>query len=118
MLSDEPREVRNQRRRARIKRRDQLAFITKVLGDPNGREWFYDLLSTCHQFSTSFDPNALKMSFREGERNVGLRIVADIIEASSDLYLLMLKEANSERNSSNRNDTDLDDAGDYADPDA
>ena len=37
------------------------------------------------------------MAFREGERNVGIRLLADITEASPDAYLLMLKEANDER---------------------
>jgi hypothetical protein len=38
------------------------------------------------------------MAFREGERNTGLRLLADCIEANPDAYLLMIKENSSERN--------------------
>ena len=117
-MSDDSRAVKQQRRVARIRRRDQLALLRKFMAEPAGRAWAYDLMSACHQFSTSFATNALSMAFREGERNVGIKILADLTEAAPDLYLQMLKEANSERNSNNR-DADLADADDTnADPDA
>lgn len=109
-MSDDPREVRQQRRIARVKRRDQLALLARVMAEPAGREWFYDILSACHQFSTSFATNALSMAFREGERNVGLRLVGDLTEASPDLYLQMLKEVTNANRNNNDRDADLDGA--------
>jgi hypothetical protein len=44
-----------------------------------------------------FTTNALAMAFSEGERNVGLQITNDLITASPDNYLLMLKEAGNVR---------------------
>jgi hypothetical protein len=84
-------------RQQRVSRRQHLALLAKFLGDPEGRRYFYDLLASAHAFSTSFATNALSMAFREGERNFGIRLLADIVEASPDAYLLMLKEANDER---------------------
>jgi hypothetical protein len=89
--------LRQARRETRIKRRDQLALLGRVMAEPIGREFFYDLLASCHVYSTSFATNALAMAFREGERNVGLRLAADLTEATPDLFLLMLKEQNNVR---------------------
>jgi hypothetical protein len=98
--------ARNQQdRERRVRRRDQLALLGKVMSDPIGREYFYDLLASCHVYSSSFGTNALAMAFREGERNVGIRIGADLTEASPDRYLDMLKEADHGRHSASRNDT-------------
>jgi len=59
------------------------------------------------------------MAFREGERNVGLRLTADLIEASPDLYFALLKEGSNERPSTPDpdagGDTSDDPAG-FADP--
>lgn len=41
---------------------------------PQGRVVLGDLLMSCHVFEPSFAPDALSTAFREGERNIGLRI--------------------------------------------
>jgi hypothetical protein len=81
----------------RAVRRDQLSRISALMGDPIGRGYVYDLLCACHVFQSSFATNALAMAFSEGERNVGLFITNDLITASPDNYLLMLKEAGNVR---------------------
>lgn len=96
---------RERQREDRIRRRDQLALLLKVMSEPIGRSYFYDLLASCHVYSSSFGTNALAMAFREGERNVGIRIGADLTEASPDLYLQMLKEAEHGRRTTSRDDT-------------
>ena len=84
------------------RRRDQLALLNKVMSEVAGREYFFDLLASCHLYSTSFGTNALMMAFREGERNVGIRIGADLNEASPDLYLKMFQEAEHVRSQNSR----------------
>jgi hypothetical protein len=81
----------------RAVRRDQLSRISALMGDPIGRGYVYDLLCACHVFQSSFATSALAMAFSEGERNVGLQITNDLISASPDNYLLMLKEAGNVR---------------------
>jgi hypothetical protein len=78
-------------------RRDQLVRLGNLMLDPVGRGYVYDLLASCHVFQSSFATNALAMAFNEGERNVGLLITNDLITASPDNYLLMLKEAGNVR---------------------
>ena len=89
-------------RERQARRRDQLALLTKLMADPVGREYFWDLLVSCHLYSTSFGTNALMMAFREGERNVGIRLAADLNQASPDLYLDMCKEGENVRRQNQR----------------
>jgi hypothetical protein len=50
------------------------------------------------------------MAFSEGERNIGLFITNDLITASPDNYLLMLKEAGNVRPQSDTAEPDSGDA--------
>lgn len=93
-------------------RREHLAHLTRVMSDPQGREYLYDLLASLHIYSTSFSTDALIMAFNEGQRNVGIRLTADIVEAAPDMYLQMLKEYGNVRQS-NRKPA----SGDGTDPD-
>jgi hypothetical protein len=71
--------------------------LGRLLGEPEGRAYFHDFLSSVHLFSTTFASNALMMAFAEGQRSVGVRLAADLEEANPDGWLLMLKEARNER---------------------
>lgn len=76
---------------------EELGALTHLLRDRAGRRWLYNLLSFCHAYESSFRTNALAMAYAEGERNVGLKIIADITEASPELYFQMHKEMSDER---------------------
>jgi hypothetical protein len=67
-------------------------MLREIMGSNEGRAWFYKILSLCHVYQTSFSPNALAMAFAEGERSVGLRLMADLVEAAPAKYLEMLAE--------------------------
>lgn len=103
-MSEDRAENRKARREAAVKRREQLEQLGRFMSTPPGREYMYDLLASCHVYTTSFATNALAMAFREGERNIGLRLGADLTEASADLYLQMLKEADNVRRTPVRDD--------------
>jgi hypothetical protein len=49
-----------------------------TFGTPNGRRVLWDLLSKCHVFQPSFKPGQSPemTAFREGERNIGLQVMA------------------------------------------
>lgn len=78
-------------------RLEELGAVTNLLRDRAGRRWLYNLLGFCHAYESSFRTNALAMAYAEGERNVGLRIIADLTEASPELYFQMHKEMSDER---------------------
>ena len=66
--------------------------IRQVMSSTEGRAWVYDILSLCHVYQSTFSTNALSMACAEGERNVGLRITADLVGTCPEHYLEMLKE--------------------------
>ena len=67
---------------------------------PGGRRVYWRLLSFCgiyHSTLSQVDAagrlDALAMAAKEGKRNVGLWLQADLIRVASDLYLTMQQEA-------------------------
>lgn len=61
-----------------------------------GREFIWALLERCRIYEVSFSSDAPLMAFREGHRNVGLQLVADVMRVSPEDYLTMAKEQSGE----------------------
>ena len=62
-----------------------------VLKTPEGRQVLWDVMSMCHLYSLSMTGNS-NTFFREGERNVGLRVLGRILEADPGAYPELMKE--------------------------
>jgi hypothetical protein len=68
--------------------RDLRRQYNSVFGSEIGRRVLWDILRECHLLETSVMPsgNQEATAFREGERNVGLRILAKLdVKAVDDL---------------------------------
>jgi hypothetical protein len=92
--ASERKDVRRAEKDFKIAERQRQDAIRGIMSVVGGREWMWGLLSRCHVFTSSFNPQALAMAFAEGERNVGLQLVSDIMEIAPDSYVLMMREAN------------------------
>ncbi len=66
--------------------------IRFIMSTEQGRRFIYEMLSDTHQYQTSFTGNSHTF-FREGERNIGVKLMKRIHENCLDEYVLMLKEA-------------------------
>lgn len=74
---------------------DRRASVTRsVMSTTEGREWMWDLLASCHIFATTFTPDPHQAAFSEGERNAGLRLLADIMLNCPDQFIQAQREAN------------------------
>lgn len=62
-----------------------------LMSDKRGRRFVWRLLAKTGVFRSSFTGNS-ETFFREGARNVGLMLLAEINEHSPEQYTLMLKE--------------------------
>lgn len=92
--ANDPVAVNKRRKRTGRSRRTRLEFVAAMMSRPEGRAWAYDQLAQAHMFHTSFVPdNPHKTSFNEGERNAGLRLLADIEAAAPGEYMTMMREA-------------------------
>jgi hypothetical protein len=95
----DPTDLRGQEReREEIESRTKLsqeiadADLKWVMGRERGRRFVWRLLEHAGVYRTSFSTNALQMAFNEGNRNIGLPLLADINALCPDLVQLMLKE--------------------------
>ena len=87
-------DVRRLEKQAKLDERARLDTTRSLMASAAGRQWVYESLRDCHVFASSFSLNAQEVAFKEGERNVGLRLLNDIMNASPDEYITMMREAN------------------------
>ena len=66
--------------------------LSKILCTDGGRRYLWRLLSFCRVMDRSMDRDSLVMAFREGQRDIGMRLMQDIYEAEPNAYELMRKE--------------------------
>ena len=84
------------------KKREKLAQLAELreaedikwlMSSKRGRRIVNRLLQEAGVYRLSFHTNALQMSFNEGNRNTGLRLLAAITEHCPDRYAEMIEEA-------------------------
>lgn len=78
---------------AEDERRKDLADIEKLMEKAEGRRIVWRLLEQCNVFGTTFSHEPLTMAFNEGQRNIGLLILADVMEVAPKRYMVMTLEA-------------------------
>lgn len=85
--------------------------VKMLMSTPDGREWVFDLLGRCHLFGSTYTSDSRQSAFLEGERNVGLVLLADVLRICPELYLQAQRESNDRHHSDDRSA-----ASDAADP--
>lgn len=83
----------------RTLRREQFESDFRwLMEDPRGRRLVFRLLSEMGLFRCTYDSGiketALEMAFREGQKNLGYKLIARINGLCPDAYFEMLKESN------------------------
>jgi hypothetical protein len=86
-------QVKRAEKKEAFSRDRELEDIKQVLSTPAGRRFAYRYLEKSGVFRTSFSENTNVMLFREGERNFGLQLLAEINEADPQLYFKMVMES-------------------------
>ncbi len=88
--------VKERENRTKRYAREKKALLETIMNYPAGRRWIKELLESCHCWHTSFSKNALEMAFQEGQRNIGLQLLADLTASCPEQYVTMLQEKNDE----------------------
>ena len=86
-------QVKGRKRKAELQRERELNDLRFVMGHEQGRRLVWRILTNTGMNRTSFETNALSMAMKEGQRNVGLMLMAEIMEADTKSYLTMQLEA-------------------------
>lgn len=82
-------------RAKRLQEREQ-GDIRKVLSLPEGRRFVWKLMSDAGVFRSSFTGNS-QTFFNEGQRNMGLMVLNQVMAAKADAFSQMQAEAASEK---------------------
>lgn len=68
------------------------AVVQGIMATPGGRAWMHRYLVSCAVFQRTFDPNPHFTAFNEGRRSIGLSLLDDVMRASPDMYIQMMRE--------------------------
>lgn len=90
-------QVKGRKRKDRRIRERELADIKAIMTTQEGRRYMWRMLDKAGIYRSSFTGNSSTF-FNEGQRNIGLIILADINESCPDLYLTMIEENRKEPN--------------------
>jgi hypothetical protein len=82
--------------RAANQRRQDDEFLRNALKSRAGRDFFWRFLERTHIFETSYSAGAFDMTaFREGERNLGLALLTNILRVAPEAWMQMMQERSS-----------------------
>ncbi len=102
-LRGQEREKEDKNLRARLELENEEADLKWLMSSKRGRRVIWRLMDQAGVFRLSFNTNAMQMAFSEGNRNFGNRILAMIHTLCPELYPVMVKEQQNERNADDGN---------------
>jgi len=73
-------------------REKQLGDIRKVLSIPEGRRFYWRVLSQCGVFHSSWTGDTMQTLVNEGKRAVGIVFLDDLLEASPNVFAQLQRE--------------------------
>lgn len=88
----DPQKVAEAESKAKRKMRQEDEDLRAVMLTPQGRRAIWRILCSTGARRSSFTGNS-ETFFREGERNVGLRLQEHVERVAFDMFLVMQKEA-------------------------
>lgn len=78
-------------RKKKVERDQEIADFKWLMSDKRGRRFMWRLLDMTGLYRCSFTGNSTTF-FNEGQRNIGLQLMADINEQAPEAYPQMLAE--------------------------
>mgnify|MGYP000025237787 CR=1 FL=1 len=93
-LNDQAEAADSKALRDRMAAEREAADIRWLMESEQGRRIVWRILNQSGVFRSSFSSDALAMAFSEGNRNIGLQLMAQVHELCPDMYPEMVREAN------------------------
>ena len=90
-VHDDPDAIRQAKVNASVLEKMRRDDISALMAMPEFRRYVWWLLEQSHVFRTSFTGNS-ETFFREGERNIGLKVFLEINQECPEHYATMVKE--------------------------
>lgn len=86
-----PEDVRDRKELSKRSEELRIRGLRVILANSDAQAWLWDLMEFTGLFKTSFTGNS-QTFYLEGQRNVGLKIMADISKHSPESLIAMMKE--------------------------
>lgn len=78
--------------KANIQRKQQTEDIKWLMAHAQGRRFITRVFERTNYRRTPFNSNGSTMSFNAGMQNIGLWLESEVLDASPDAYMKLLKE--------------------------
>ncbi len=85
-------QVKEATKKIKDRRFYELEDIRAILKEPHGRAFLWRVLEHCKVFESIYHPSAL-IHHNSGKQDVGHFIMAEIVAADDNAFLLMMKES-------------------------
>jgi len=92
-----PRHVEESRTLDQLEVQADVAALKELLNLKSGRRYIWKWLGRCGVFKSSFDTSGSVTFFKEGQRDIGLKILAEVTAVDPDMFLQMMKENKKEQ---------------------
>lgn len=79
--------------REKFREEERQNDLRYVLAHPRGRRFLWELMSGCRIYEADLIVDHGCNQYRNGERNIGVRLLNEIIKCDLDSFLIMQKEA-------------------------
>lgn len=86
-------QVRQGKQKDQRTKEREIDDLKGLLSTPGGRRFLWRYIEFCGIFESSFSSSGSEMFFLEGQRNVGLKLIKEIMEADANAYIVMMKES-------------------------
>lgn len=109
--------IRRKEKAAKLAESQRRAVITSLMSTTFGREWMWDLLTAAHMFDANTISDPRLSGIFDGERNLGLRLLSDIMVACPDQFIQAMRESNERSSLDERRSSPVDDGRDLGSSD-
>ena len=83
-------QIKIEREKNKFKQDTEDNDLKFLLASDQGRRFIWNMLEKCGVFKSSFTGSS-ETFFLEGQRNIGLKLMSDIMRVDPDSYLKMIK---------------------------
>ena len=84
-------DVKQAQQRDKLRRETELDDLKKIISNNSGRRAIWRILEQAGLYRTSFTGNSTTF-FNEGQRNMGLWLLNEVVSADKQHYLSMIEE--------------------------
>lgn len=85
-------QVQDAQMKVKLQKEREVADLNALLKSPEARRFIWRILKMCGMYESSYTGSGSDTFFREGKRQIGLNILAEVTTVDPNAFLQMMKE--------------------------